>query len=322
MSLEKPIFIVGVGRSGSTIFHQAFCRHPEVAWLSKVCDVWPSNPALNTLLMNLHGGAGLETLFEKIILDPKLIKPSEAYHFWEYYCPGFSMPFRDLRADDVTNRKRKVLQQVLEPLTTAKRHRLMAKITGWPRLDFLQTIWPDAKFVHVVRDPRAVVNSMLAVDWWHGWQGPQGWRWGELTPEHQALWEQYDRSFVALAAIELDILHNAMDIAQSKVDPNNIMQVKYEDLCHHPIDLFQDVIDFCELEWTQSFEAKLNQFEFRNTNYKWKQDLTPQQQNIVNSIFHRYCHEFDHDLGKNSHPPEASHQYSLAQSLQRLTSAA
>lgn len=291
MSLEKPIFIVGVGRSGSTIFHQAFCRHPHVAWLSKTCDIYPSASQLNTLLMHLHGTAGVKNLFERFIVDPKVIKPSEAYNFWEYYCPGFSRPCRDLTAADVTNRKRRQLQQIFGTLTTENRHRLLAKITGWPRIDFLQEIWPDAKFINVVRDPRAVVNSMLAVDWWDGWKGPQGWRWGELTPEQQALWEQYDRSFVALAAIELDILKDAMDIAKSKVNPSNLMEVRYEEFCEHPTETFRTVTDFCELSWTHHFETSIQNMSFRNTNYKWQKDLTLEQQNIANSILKSHFHD-------------------------------
>jgi len=30
--LNKPIFIIGTGRCGSTIFHRMMAEHPHVAW--------------------------------------------------------------------------------------------------------------------------------------------------------------------------------------------------------------------------------------------------------------------------------------------------
>ncbi|MGH8234752.1 MAG: sulfotransferase, partial [Rhodanobacteraceae bacterium] len=27
--IDRPIFIVGAGRSGSTVFHRMFCEHPN-----------------------------------------------------------------------------------------------------------------------------------------------------------------------------------------------------------------------------------------------------------------------------------------------------
>ncbi|MFV1979708.1 MAG: sulfotransferase, partial [Rhodothermia bacterium] len=32
----SPIFVVGTGRSGSTIFHRLLCTHHKVAWLNRI----------------------------------------------------------------------------------------------------------------------------------------------------------------------------------------------------------------------------------------------------------------------------------------------
>ncbi len=92
-----------------------------------------------------------------------------------------------------------------------KRNRLLVKITGWPRLGYLHEIFPDAKFIHVVRDGRAVVNSLINVDWWDGWKGPQNWRWGDLDLSQTDEWEKYGKSFVVLAGIQLKIIMNALE---------------------------------------------------------------------------------------------------------------
>ena len=91
---------------------------------------------------------------------------------------------------------------MLAELVTRKRHRLLVKNTGWPRVSSLAETFPDAKFIYMYRDGRAVASSMMKVDFWWDWSGPWSWRRGGLNPALQKDWERLDRSFVALAAIK------------------------------------------------------------------------------------------------------------------------
>lgn len=276
MTVTKPIFIVGVGRSGSTIFHRIFTRHPDVTWLSSRLGnkfperLWTSRALMRAIDYPLIG----EFLRRRF-------RTGEAYPFWEHYCPGFSDPTRDLVAGDVTTRLKSKIPSVLSQMLTPKRHRALIKITGWPRIGFLHEIFPDAKFIHIQRDGRAVINSMINVDWWWGWRGPQNWRFGELSPEHQAEWEHFDRSFLALAGIELEILEEAKEKARRLIPANQFMEIEYEDLCNDGLGIFRQVVDFCELPWSSSFEASIKSGGLRSANYKWKEDLTEEQQQIV-----------------------------------------
>lgn len=279
MNIVKPIFIVGNGRSGSTIFHRVFAEHPAVAWLSsRLCNRFPHRPAVNRWLMQAIdqplSGRFLRRRFQT----------GEGYAFWEYYCKGFSEPYRDLVAQDVTHKVKRTVPQALAQILTPKRHRLLLKITGWPRIGFLQEIFPDARFIHIRRDPRAVVNSLLDIDWWAGWRGPQGWRAGELTPAQRALWEESGRSFVALAALEVQILEAAMTRTKPHVPPTQLMEIDYETFCLDPAGVMQEVVDFCDLAWSAQFAAAIGRHRVESSNYKWQADLTPAQQAIMNKI--------------------------------------
>jgi hypothetical protein len=95
---------------------------------------------------------------------------------------GFRRPCRDLLPQDVTLKKKEAIQNVVAQMLTRKRNRLVVKITGWPRIGFLKEIFPDAKFIHILRDGRAVANSYINVPFWWGWRGLANWRWGPLTP--------------------------------------------------------------------------------------------------------------------------------------------
>ena len=283
MNIEKPVFIVGVGRSGSTIFHRIFTEHPHVAWLSsRLCNKFPSKPHVNSYLMRAIDFPQVGGFIRRRFIS------GEGYDFWEYHSRGFSEPCRDLLASDVTSKLKRELPEALSQILTAKRNRLLIKITGWPRIGFLNEIFPDAKFIHIKRDQRSVINSLINVDFWSGWQGPHKWRWGELTAKQMQEWDRFDRSYVALAGIELQILSEAMEQAKRCMpNPENFLEVAYEDLCTDPMEIYKNVIDFCELEWSSEFQNAIKRYQLKNTNYKWQQDLSEDQQNIVEYFVNR-----------------------------------
>ncbi|MFP4579082.1 MAG: sulfotransferase family protein [Candidatus Sumerlaeia bacterium] len=287
MEIEKPIFIIGVGRSGSTIFHRLMSYHPRCAWLStRLGNKFPHRPSINRRMMQF---------LDYPVVGPFLrgrIDPGECYSFWEHYCTGFSTPCRDLRQDDVTHRNKSRVRKALSQLISPKRPRLLLKITGWPRIGFLREIFPDARFIHIMRDGRAVANSMINIGFWWGWRGPANWRWGELSPEFQAEWEKHERSFLALAAIEWKILMDSFDKAGAGVSEEQLMTVKYEDLCEDALGMTRQVCDFCDLDWDSRLEARIRKSPMRNTNHKWQSELTDSQQAVLNDVLGEYLRRY------------------------------
>jgi hypothetical protein len=288
MKIEKPIFVIGVGRSGSTIFHKIFSEHPQVAWLSTLCNRYPDNPSINRFLMRVIDYPVVGSFLKKII------EPDECYDFWERHCKGFRQPCRDLLPEDVTNKIKRKIQKVMSENLTNKRRRLMLKITGWPRMGFLHEIFPDAKFIHISRDGRAVVNSMINVHWWWGWRGPQNWRWGELTQSQKQEWERYDRSFIVLAAIEWRILMDSMEKAKGYIDKKDFLDVKYEDLCSDPPGVFKGITEFCDLRWPKGFENSIKKYPLIDTNYKWREELTDKQKKVLEEVLQDYLKRYDY----------------------------
>lgn len=273
--IEQPIFVIGAGRSGSSIFHQTFTEHPRVAWMSVLCDRHPDRLAWHRALMR---GIDLPLVGRPL---KHHYESAECYEFWDRYFRGFSRPCRDLRAEDATPHAITSLRQAAQGLVTPHRPRLLAKITGWPRLGFLHAVFPDARFVHVYRDGRAFANSLMQVDFWLGWRGPSQWRWGPLDEALQQEWEQHDRSFVALAAIQWKLLMRATEKAKQSIPASNLLEIRYEDFAIRPVDTFRDVAAFCGLDWDPRFERTLSNYRIENANYKWQQDLSPSQQAVL-----------------------------------------
>ena len=193
MQITKPIFIVGTGRCGSTLFHRLLATHPRLMWLSGFSHRFPDKPSLNRRAVTAAGSPWLRGILAK------KVRPAEAYGFWDAHAYGFSEPCRDLVRSDVSAKVKKQIRAALQAMLTPERNRMLVKITGWPRMGFLNEIFEDAKFIHIKRDGRAVASSLLHVGFWRGWYGPQGWRAGLLSPEDQATWESYDRSFTAFS---------------------------------------------------------------------------------------------------------------------------
>jgi omega-hydroxy-beta-dihydromenaquinone-9 sulfotransferase len=220
------------------------------------------------------------------------VKPAESYPFWEHHCKGFSAPYRDLEAADVTERTKKHIPRAMAKILTEKRYRLLLKITGWPRIGFLSEIFEDAKFIHVMRDGRAVANSMINVYFWQGWKGPQNWGWGELSPAQEGEWSKHGQSFVVLAAIQWKILMDAMEKAKEAISNDNFLEVRYEDLCSDPIGQVRKVTQFCELEWPAGFERQLGKYQLKNTNDKFRYDLTPKQQADLEEVLGDYLKRY------------------------------
>jgi len=281
LPVTKPIFIVGTGRCGSTTFHQVLGAHPQVMWLSGFAEKFPTHPEWNRWAVTAVG----HPLIRRLV-GQRRIKPGENYGFWYAHAYGFAEPGRDLVASDVTPRVRRQLHQVFERMVTARRNRILIKLTGWSRMGYLNEVFPDAKFIHIVRDGRAVASSYLHInEWqWRGWYGPYSWRYGPLSEDDQAEWEKSGRSFAALAGIQWRLHTRAIERARALIDPARYLEVRYEDYCADPLETCRRVVDFAEIEWSRAFERRVRATPIKDMTTRYRQDLSPEQVTLLTDL--------------------------------------
>ncbi|MEM7798094.1 MAG: sulfotransferase [Chloroflexota bacterium] len=280
MELDRPIFVIGTGRSGSTAFFHAFCLHPELAWLTGALNRFPGALWVNRMLLF---GQDVPLVGDQLVKNGRL-GGGEVYDFWRRHVPNFDRSPRDLVAADVKSEIKASLPSLLSKTLTPRRPRLMTKLTGWSRIGYLLALFPDARFIHVVRDGRAVATSFFNVSFWRGHQGPDHWRWGPLSSAQMARWEAVDREIIGLAGLNWEILMDATAKAADQLPNEQYFEIRYEDLCRHPLDQFKAVVEFCDLSWSLRFENYLSQINFVNRNDGYKHKLSPRQLDALETI--------------------------------------
>lgn len=268
------VFMVGTGRSGSSFLHEVLVRHPEAGFVSNIDDRLPALNLLGRWNNQLHRH-----------LPPSLttkgrvrFAPSEGYRLLAHrVSPVLGRSPRDLTAGDVTPWLAERLSRFFtERIEAQASTSFIHKLTGWPRVGFMHHAFPDARFIHIVRDGRAVANSFLQMPWWSEYQGPPGWRWGPLPAPYHAEWERSGRSFVVLAGITWKLLIDASSAAQAAVPASQWMEVRYEDVLADPRPHVERMVRFTGLEWDDRFEAEFAKHTWRTGRREaFRRDIDP-----------------------------------------------
>ncbi len=288
MKILKPVFIIGTGRCGSSIFYKLLCRHPNIAWLSGLNNRLPGWTGLHKGLLYA------DSLFPLNRVTQRLVPPSETTHYWEYLAPGFSTACRNLTAADLHNDVKVKIIKKLERFLTPARHRQVHKFTGWPRVEYLRELFPDAYFIHIVRDGRAVALSYLQQPWWTGWRGPNNWLWGPLPEKFEREWRDSGRSFLVLAAINWKLLIDAIEKDTNGLPRDRYLQIKYELFTADPCRAFERVVDFCGLPQSVCFSRLIQKQKISCRNERWTSALSPAQQTELLKSLKGYLERYDY----------------------------
>lgn len=271
---DQLAMVLGTGRCGSTLVHEILARHDGVGFVSNLDDRF----GIRTRRSHVEAYRRLPpTATRKGRLR---LAPSEAYRaLTREVSPLLADSVRDLTVDDLTP----WLARRLETFFHRRRHaqhypHFLHKFTGWPRAGLIDAVFPDTRFVVVVRDGRAVANSWLQMPWWRGNLGPEGWHFGPLDEHLTELWERTDRSFAALAGLAWRVLDQAYTAAAANIPGERWLDVRFEDVVADPAEAFKQILDFVGLPWNPAFARKLDEYEFRTDRLDaYRADLTAGQ---------------------------------------------
>lgn len=251
-STNRPIFIIGLPRSGTTLFYRSLARHPKLSWFSPATRKYPQY-RLPSRIRSIYRNKHL---------------PVEASRVWSRFAKNDNDV---LTAADVTPKaKRYYRSVVLNQMQLADKPRFLAKHPrNGLRIPFFKTIFPDAYFIHLIRDGYAVAESIMrrrkrcgGLQYWYDIR-PPGWK-DQLQkhPVYQIGW-QWTQSIRTIRSFA------------SELPPHQYTEVKYEDFCREPAHVLQNIARFCEIDDNTSAKSSLQ--EIVNQNEKWRRNLNAEQ---------------------------------------------
>jgi hypothetical protein len=267
-------FVLGTGRCGSTLVHEVLCQHDDVAFLSNLEDLGMPARAV-------AGRSGRAFRRMPLWISEKgraRFAPSEGYRaLGREVSPVLELSDRDLLASDATPWLVARLQSFFgERLARAPEPVYLHKLTGWPRAGLLHAAFPDARYLNVIRDGRAVANSWLQMDWWLGYRGPEQWHFGPLRAEHREAWERSGRSYVVLAGLAWVLLLEAFEAARAELPERSWLDVRYEDLLAEPDATIGRILTYFGLPFDAAFRQRFARYSFRTGRADaYQRDLDP-----------------------------------------------
>lgn len=285
--LPSEVFVLGSPRSGTTVFQQLLRLSPAFAWVTPATNSmtgftqkyglplsWGFLAAkpldvFTDLVPKRHRPRFLRGPASGDLSDDDPVPASEGSRIW-----GWHAPERDhdrLQAADVTPEARAFYPEV------AERHRrhhsapvfLSKRPANALRLSFLDELFPEARFVHLVRDPRAVGASLIdkhniAGSWWGSY--PPGWQ------------EQMDRPVGRRVGWQVRRIVSAVrQDANDRELGDRFIEVAYSDVTERPHETLEELYDVLGLPTSQLDPLEPHLAELENRNSRWADRLTDEE---------------------------------------------
>lgn len=230
--VETPVFILGTGRSGTTVLGIVLSMHRRVGYLNEPKALWHRICAEEDLVGNYSAGPA-----------------------------RYRLSAQDATELSVTRARRLYSAYLLATMSS----RVVDKYPELVfRVPFVRALFPDARFLFLVRngwdtvtsierwsDRHGVVDGSQVHDWW----GVDRRKWrllvDQVVPGHADLassLEQIRRldSQTDMAAVEW-IVSMREGLAAINEFPDSILRVDYETLCGSPGSTLESIFDFARL---------------------------------------------------------------------------
>ena len=244
--VSQPTFLVGAERSGTTLLRLMLGHHPQIAFHFE----------FDFCVGHLPPDAGFPEMGE--------------YRRWlrtQYLFGAVGYQIDDsLAYVDLMNSFLRQAQRVLgnKPIMGTSVHH---------DFDRLPRVWPDAKYIHLIRDGRDVARSAIDM----GWVG-NAWDGATLWIDAMATWKRL----------------------VAKLNRENYLEIRYHDLIRNPVDQLTRI---CEFMGTAYHPAMLEYHQ--DSTYsapdvsmleQWKRKLTPREVQTVESRIAPLLQEYKFEL--------------------------
>jgi LPS sulfotransferase NodH len=252
MPLTRPCFIVGCPRSGSSLFDQLLASHPQIAaYPSEALELW-------------HPRAYPWHVACRDRPFPPIWGDASAF-------TAFSLARRTPRQEQLIQTSFALCR------TISRRPRFVQKCTliGL-MLAYVVQLFPDATFIHLLRDGRATALS---------WSKRQGAHLRDHPQIYErAGWKVSDAELLRLCAAAWRDIINAIDESASalQLDTSRFLELKYESLCSSPTTVLEAAARLLDVD-PHRFDKSLCAV-IQSQNFKFSSALSPAAQQQLDEI--------------------------------------
>jgi len=267
--IVRPIFIVGAPCSGTNIFYRTFAKHPDLAWISNITKKVPSSHWLTRIIM--------------LFRDDH--RPTEANNVWQKFAGAED---ESLGQKDVTVAARKYLHSVLQNnLRIFNKPRFVNKCPGNSvRIEFLKEVFPDAIFIHILRDGRAAAYSII-----RSRLGHSGAYWSVKPPGWQELLKL---PLVDACALQWKMTVEAILQSAKKLPSEQFMEIRYEEFVDRPAEVFKQIGERCGLVWQDDLLQAITG-GMDNRNFKWQTEMQDSDKKTLNVLLCNFLKQLGYE---------------------------
>lgn len=230
--LKEPVFLVGAERSGTTLMRLMLDSHPEIAFGEEF--------EYSVALIGDDGSMPSVADFEHMTGVDRIFLQS-----------GFTID------------SSREFPELVDGFLRSRRDAKGARIVGATiHFDYIRALhlWPDAVFIHMVRDPRDVARSSVQMGWsGNVWYGLDKW-------------------------IEAD---EARKQLSKLVEPERIFDLRFEELMSDHLGVLKRICEFLGVEYTQDMLSYADSTDYDIPDparaKDWRDDMSPLDIRLVES---------------------------------------
>lgn len=264
VEIRAPIFIIGTPRCGSTMLHDILSCHEKTAYITNTMDVF-RDPTVFYAAEWLRKKLNLNVRGERYLRDSVEVdtaSPSEGMRFWgqflrrgpfDLYWPEWRRKdFSQAEIDKGLNYIKSVLYCFIKERGGDRFLNKSPALVTEVRL--IHDLFPDARFVHLVRDGRMVANSMIKL---YRRQVEQNERVNHPLfsekpfipyPRVRHLKDYMEKWGAEDLRTTAHVWNDTVDFVNGAKDElTHFYEVRFEDLLADPAVQLQKIMDFCDL---------------------------------------------------------------------------
>lgn len=267
---EPPLFILGHWRSGTTLLHELLVLDPRHSFPNTYQCFDPSHFLISEnfirkffnwilpsqrMMDNMPVGWGRpqEEEFALALLGQP--SPYNTIAFpnrgWQ---DGAALNLDGLPKWQKANWKRAFLRFLKEVAYRDPRRLVLKSPPHTCRIPTLLEMFPDARFIHIVRDPVAVFSS--TVNLWKKMYRAQGMH----EPTFEGLEDRVFQTFLEL--------HQRLDDTRGLIRPDRFHELRYEDLVRDPMSEMRKIYVNLDLGEFEHVRAELERYLAENAGYE------------------------------------------------------